>query len=198
MPKSESLHLRGDNIQLESFSEKHKNELFQSAQNPIIWQAMGVSLLDDNFEAWFDKSMSEFEGSTQIPFVVRRRADDQLIGSTRFYDIQPSHASLSIGYTWYIPEVWGTYVNPEAKLLLLQHAFEALNLNRVQLKTDMKNLRSRAAIKKLGAKEEGVLRQHMILDRGVIRDTVIFSIIKPEWPVVKANLQRRLEEYLEA
>jgi len=99
---------------------------------------------------------------------------------------------LTIGYTWYISEMRGTAINLECKLLLLTHAFENLNVNRVEFSTDARNLRSRAAIKKLGAQEEGILRQHMVVQNNHIRDTVIFSIIKSEWPNVKEGLLLRL------
>lgn len=127
-----------------------------------------------------------------MPFVVRRVVDGEIIGSTRYYNISQEHHRLTIGYTWYIVDVWGTVVNPECKYLLLRHAFETLHINRVELLTDVRNLRSRAAIKKLGAIEEGILRWHMIVEDGRIRDTVVHSIIKSEWPPVKLGIEARL------
>jgi RimJ/RimL family protein N-acetyltransferase len=122
---------------------------------------------------------------------VRRLSDQQLIGSTRYYDIEMKHRHLSIGNTWYIQAVWGSAVNSECKYLLLQQAFENLKMLRVQFKTDARNIRSRKALEKIGATEEGVLRQHLILDNGVIRDSVVYSIIHPEWPRVKSDLERK-------
>ena len=188
--------LQGQYIRLEPLHSSHKEPLRIAAQNPLMCEFIGTSLLGDTFNDWFDKAMRDFSLAS-VPFVVRRLFDNQLIGSTRYYDIALEHARLSIGYTWYVPEVWGSFVNPETKLLLLQYAFETLYVNRVQLKTDMRNARSRAAIKKLGATEEGILRQHMILEDGFVRDTVIFSIIKPEWPYIKAGLQKRLLQFSE-
>ena len=107
-----------------------------------------------------------------------------------YYHIDRGHRRLCIGYTWLIPEVWGTYVNSECKYLLLKHAFEDLNINRVEFMADARNYRSRAALKKLGAREEGILRQHMILENGYVRDTVVFSIIKSEWPEIKMALHQ--------
>ena len=137
--------------------------------------------------------MNCFEKQQHLPFVVRRLADKKIIGSTRYYDINIEHQRLTIGYTWYVLEAWGTYVNPECKFLLLAFVFEELKMNRVEFVTDSRNLRSRAAIKKLGATEEGVLRHHMVLDDGFIRDSVIFSIVKLDWEKVKLTLQSRLK-----
>jgi RimJ/RimL family protein N-acetyltransferase len=123
---------------------------------------------------------------------VVQLAGDRVVGSTRYMDVQAASKGVEIGWTWYAPETWGTVVNPEAKFLLLRHAFEAWGAIRVQLKTDLKNLRSQAAIKKLGAKEEGVLRRHRFRRDGTIRDSVIFSIIREEWPAVKAAMEERI------
>jgi RimJ/RimL family protein N-acetyltransferase len=111
-----------------------------------------------------------------------------VIGSTRFYEIDLNHKHLAIGYTWYIPEVWGTGINTECKLLLLKYAFETLLMNRVEFYIDARNERSRAAVKKLGAKEEGVLREHIILEDGYVRDTVVYSILAKEWKTIYSML----------
>lgn len=185
--------LKGYRIQLEPLNEKHKHELYHAAQDKSIWMYNSSKAFGDQFYCWFDKAMNCFEQQHHLPFIVRHLSDKKIIGSTRCYDINIEHQRLTIGYTWYIPEVWSTYVNPECKLLLLTFAFEDLKMNRVEFVTDSRNLRSRAAIKKLGAIEEGVLRHHMVLDDGFIRDSVIFSIIKPDWVQVKAMLQLRLK-----
>jgi RimJ/RimL family protein N-acetyltransferase len=181
--------LRGSTIQLEPLNETHKNELYNAAQDETIWTYNSSKALGERFYRWFDKAIST---STHLPFIVRRLSDTKMIGSTRYYDINPENRRLSLGYTWYIPEVWGTPVNPECKFLLLKYAFEDGQVNRVEFAIDARNSRSRAAIKKLGAIEEGVLRQHIILEDGFIRDTVIFSIIQSDWPQVKSTLQSRL------
>jgi hypothetical protein len=128
-------------------------------------------------EAWIAEALAAQESRLEYPFTVVRLADGRVVGSTRYMDVQAASKGVEIGWTWYAPETWGTVVNPEAKFLLLRHAFEAWGAIRVQLKTDLKNLRSQAAIKKLGAKEEGVLRRHRFRRDGTIRDSVIFSII---------------------
>lgn len=127
-----------------------------------------------------------------IPFAVISKATGEVIGSTTYMDIRPIHMGLEIGMTWYVEAVRGTKVNPESKLLLLQHAFEKLECVRVQLKTDGRNQQSQAAISKLGAKLEGTLRKHMVMRDGFVRDTVMYSILADEWPAVKAGLLARL------
>jgi N-acetyltransferase len=126
------------------------------------------------------------------PFAIVLRETGQPIGVTTYMDIRPAHLGLEIGSTWIARPWQGTAVNPECKYMLLRHAFEDLGAVRVQLKTDGRNLQSQAAIAKLGAKREGVLRKQMILNDGFIRDTVMFSIIAEEWPDVKAGLEVRL------
>ena len=119
-------------------------------------------------------------------------SDSLVIGSTRYLDVQQDDRTVEIGWTWYTPEAWGGVVNPEAKYLLMRHAFEDWHAIRVALKTDIKNLHSQAAIKKLGARYEGTLRNQRVRPDGSYRDTVIFSVIESEWPQVKAGLEQRL------
>lgn len=125
-------------------------------------------------------------------FVVVERESGTVIGSTSMFDLHPEHLNLEIGHTWYSESVRGTAVNPECKMLLLQHAFEVLGCVRVQFKCDERNQRSRRAIEKLGAKFEGVRRSVMILPDGHRRNTAYFSILEEEWPIVKESLMNRL------
>jgi RimJ/RimL family protein N-acetyltransferase len=120
------------------------------------------------------------------------KEDDRVVGATRYMNIAPHHRGLEIGGTWYGVEFQGTVVNPEAKYLLMRHAFETLAVIRVQLKTDLRNERSQHAIEKLGAVKEGILRNHMVLPDGQIRSSVMYSIIDSEWPEVKRRLVKRL------
>ncbi|MBB3274708.1 MULTISPECIES: GNAT family protein [unclassified Pseudoxanthomonas] len=129
-----------------------------------------------------------------LPFVVRDAVGD-IVGSTRFYDLEPTVPRVSIGYTWYAPRVQRTGLNTEAKLLLLTHAFETLGCISVMFETSWFNQRSRAAIARLGAKQDGVLRNHRRHADGSPRDTVIFSILDNEWPAVKRNLLSRLAQH---
>jgi RimJ/RimL family protein N-acetyltransferase len=136
--------------------------------------------------------LAQRSSGRQFPFAVRRLADQAVVGSTSYLDAVPRHRRVEIGSTWYTPDVWGTQVNPECKLLLLAHAFEVLGMNRVALCTDALNARSQAAIEKLGAVKEGVLRSHMVTQGGRVRDSVLYSIVLGDWPGMKARLLARL------
>ncbi len=130
--------------------------------------------------------------SSRVAFAIVDRPSSRALGSTSYMDIRPSHRGLEIGHTWLAPGVQGTQVNPETKFLLLRHAFETLGCVRVQLKTDGRNVQSQAAMLKLGCTREGVLRRHVILPDGFVRDTVMFSIVDSEWPSVRDRLVQRL------
>src|SRR3954447_9731959 len=129
------------------------------------------------------------------PFAVRAGVAGPVVGTTRYMSLAPEHRRLEIGWTWYAPAVWGTGVNVECKLLLLGHAFERLGCRRVELKTDARNERSRAAIAALGAQFEGVFRKHMALRGGGARDSAYYAIVDDEWPAVRARLEGRLARY---
>src|SRR5437879_998334 len=130
----------------------------------------------------------------ELPFVIIRKTAGEVVGTTRFYEIRPNDRAVAIGYTWLSKSAQRTAVNTEAKLLLLTHAFEHWQCVRVELITDVLNEQSRTAILRLGAKQEGILRKHLILPSGRLRDSVIFSIIDEEWPEVKAHLNSKLTE----
>lgn len=127
-----------------------------------------------------------------LPFAVIEQATGDVLGVTCYLDIRAANRGLEIGFTWIAKRVHGTSINPECKFLLLRHAFEDLQAVRVQLKTDARNLQSQRAMEKIGAVKEGVLRKHVVLSDGYIRDTVMYSIIADEWPAVKAGLIKRL------
>ena len=139
--------------------------------------------------AW---SLSFNREDKEAVWAVRNLGDGVIVGTTRYLNIAARDRRVEIGSTWYAPPVWGGHVNPACKRALLGHGFETLGLNRIELKTDLRNLRSQAAIAKLGATREGVFRRHMVLPDGHVRDTVYFSIIREEWPGVKARLDERL------
>src|SRR5207253_3456636 len=130
----------------------------------------------------------------ELPFVIINKSSNQVVGTTRFYEIRPNDRAVAIGYTWLAKSAQRTAMNTESKLLLLTHAFENWHCNRVELITDVLNEQSRAAILRLGAKQEGILRKHLILPSGRVRDSVIFSILDDEWPEVKARLTSKLAE----
>jgi RimJ/RimL family protein N-acetyltransferase len=137
-------------------------------------------------------ALANRESGTELPLVTVRRADDRVVGSTRYLALRPEHRSVEIGWTWLAPEAWGTGINVEAKLLMLEHAFERLGCLRVELKTDARNERSRGAMAALPAQFEGVHRKAMLVRGGQRRDSAWYSVIDDEWPAVRANLLRRL------
>lgn len=185
--------LRGRFVALEPLEERHHAALAATAEDPEIWRYIPFDVKAGFAPrlAWF---VSEMAKGTQITFAVRRLADGKIVGSTSYLAITPRDAKMEIGSTWYVADAQGGAVNPEAKYLLLANAF-ACNYNRVEFKTDSKNVRSRAALKKLGAKEEGILRGHMWMPQGYYRDSVYFSILAAEWPQVKAALEARLNAF---
>jgi RimJ/RimL family protein N-acetyltransferase len=136
----------------------------------------------------------EREKGTQYPFVVIHKQENKIIGSTRLLDIHPAHKKLEIGWTWLHPGYWASAINLECKLLLLTYCFENFKANRVQLKTDENNLRSRKAIAKIGAHYEGILRNDQVRDNGTIRSTAYFSILNSEWENVKSNLSSLFQD----
>jgi RimJ/RimL family protein N-acetyltransferase len=169
--------------------------LLEPAQAPEIWTWMSAEPTTPPAMRDFISAALEAESRGQeYAFAVVIKAGGRVVGSTRYMDVQPDSLGVEIGWTWHAPDTWRTVVNPEAKYLLLEHAFENWKAVRVALKTDILNIRSQAAIKKLGASFEGVLRRHRIRRDGTLRDSVMFSIIQEEWPEVKAALAKRIEE----
>lgn len=185
--------LTGSFVRLEPLRPRHAGGLLHAGEDPEIWQWLSRRLLDrESVDRFIADAMEAESRGNEYAFAVIRLADERVVGSTRFMDIQRAHRGVEIGWTWYAKDVWGTVVNPEAKYLLLEHAFERWGAIRVALKTDGKNVRSQGAIRKLGAQYEGVLRSHRIRPDGSVRDTVMYSILSSEWPAVKKNLLARL------
>ncbi len=147
---------------------------------------------ESGLRAWVEDMLDRQSRGADLPFAVIHLKSDRAIGATRFMDIRSEHRGLEIGGTWYGVDYQGSGINTEAKYLLLHHAFEVLGCIRVQMKTDLRNLRSQRAIEKLGAVKEGVLRNHMIRSDGLVRSSVMYSIIDREWPDVKRKLEETL------
>jgi RimJ/RimL family protein N-acetyltransferase len=183
--------LDGRFVRLEPLEERHREAVRPAAQHPEIF-TVTTSALGPLFDPYIDHALRRSAGGHEMAFVVWHKAQQRPVGMTRYLNIEEPHRKLEIGSTWYEPSVWAGVVNPECKLLLMRHAFEVLKFNRVEYKTDVRNGRSRAAILKLGAKQEGILRKHMVMGDGHVRDSVYFSVIDEEWPAVKAGLERRL------
>ena len=181
--------LEGRLARLEPLDYEHIPALLDAAAHPDIWQYLPFDGTNRNaFEAELKAAVLKRRAGEQYPFTVRRLADNEIVGHTRFFDIFPEHKKLEIGWTWYRPDVWGTGINTECKLLLLTYCFEVLMTNRVQLKTRDANARSAAAIRKIGAVYEGKLRKDRVLWDGTTRDSLLFSIIDEDWPEVKGQL----------
>lgn len=186
--------LQGARVRLEPLRPRHAADLAVAAGSAEIWAWMSADLRDAAaLQAFIADAVACEAAGTEYAFAVIDRENGRACGSTRYLDVQPKHRGVEIGWTWYAPEVWRTAVNPEAKLLLLTHAFETWGAIRVMLKTDHLNVRSQGAIRKLGAVYEGTLRQHRIRPDGTLRDTVAFSILDREWPAVRAGLLARLQ-----
>jgi RimJ/RimL family protein N-acetyltransferase len=176
-------------VRLEPLEEAHRAGLRSAGQDPEIWAHMPYEARGSGFDRWFDHSLGVAAAGVEAVWAVRNTG--ALVGSTRFLAIEPAQRRLEIGSTWCAPQAWGTRVNPACKLALMRYAFEDLGFNRVEFKTDIRNLRSQAAIAKLGAVREGVFRAHMIRPDGSLRDSVYFSVIASEWPTVRERLTAR-------
>jgi RimJ/RimL family protein N-acetyltransferase len=187
--------LTGRHVRLEPLEDRHAAELLVQCADPDLWRYMPRPLPRDlgEMRAWIAGARERATGGAERPFAIVHAAGGRAVGSTRYLDIRPEHRALEIGWTWIGTEHQRTAVNTECKLLLLEHAFDSLGAVRVQLKTDARNDRSQKAIERIGARREGVLRRHMILWDGFVRDTVIFSITDREWPEVRARLRGMLE-----
>ena len=190
-----SVEIVGTAVKLVPLGKVHEQELYEAAKPKEIWEHLPVKVhrLSD-MKQLIESALKAKQEGRELPFAVFDIESHSIVGSTRFLDISLLNKSVEIGWTWYHPSVWRTRVNTECKYLLLKYCFEELKLHRVQFKTDVRNTRSREAIKRLGATQEGITRKHMVLPDGYVRDSVIFSIIDDEWPFVK----KRLEGFLHA
>jgi len=192
MKRPESVVLEGRYVRLEPLHESHRDDLSAAAaEDPTIFRYMGSSIAG-GWDAWFQEATNGVSAGTYVVWATVDQATGRAIGSTRFGDIAPEHGRVEIGWTWLGASHQRTAANTEAKLLQLTYAFEELGATRVALKTDARNERSQAAIERLGGVREGVLRKHMRMPDGYLRDTVYYSILDDEWPAVKAHLQERL------
>jgi N-acetyltransferase len=190
----EPVVLTGKYVRLEPLSEDHIPGLARVGKEPSIWRYMlyGEVTTIEKMRDWVHEMLARKAAGTDQPFAVRHLESGRMAGATRFMDIRPAHRGLEIGGTWYGIEFQRTQVNTETKYLLLQHAFETLGCIRVQLKADSRNVRSLNAIERIGAVREGMLRNHMIVEGGVYRHSVYFSILDTEWSGVKKRLEAKL------
>lgn len=189
--------LTGRVARLVPLSEVYVPELAVAGRDESIWRYMLYGSVDteEKMRLWVQDILSRQARGTDLAFTVIHQESGRIIGATRYLDIHPEHRGVEIGGTWYAVGYQRTAVNTECKFLLLKHAFETWGCIRVQFKTDLRNERSQRALERLGAVKEGVLRNHMILEDGVFRHSVYYSILDTEWPAVKERLAEKLGYY---
>jgi N-acetyltransferase len=185
--------LEGVHVRLEPLSANHLDQLCEVGLDQTIWR-WGLTQIQtpEDMKNYISAALKSQDEGTALPFVTIEKSSGRIIGSTRYGNIDKENRRLEIGWTWLAPSWQRTFSNTEAKYLMLRHAFETLGCIRVEFKTDSLNEQSRRALLRIGAKEEGIFRNHMIAYGGRIRHSVFFSIIDSEWPEVKARLERKL------
>ncbi len=189
----EPLMLEGQHVRLEPLSLEHHARLCEVGLDETIWRWYTAPVYtSEEMQTYIETALEEGVRGASLPFVTFERESNQAVGSTRYGNIDRTNRRLEIGWTWINPRWQRTRINTEAKYLMLRHAFESLGCLRVEFKTDSLNEGSRRALLRIGAKEEGTFRNHMITVSGRIRHSVYFSIIDSEWPEVKAKLEEKL------
>ena len=191
--KLEPVVLQGRHVRLVPMTLDHVPALWQAGSDPELWRLTTSQVHGEHdMRRYVQAALDGQARGTALPFVTLDAAGERVIGSTRFGSIEAPHRRVEIGWTWIGAPWQRSAVNTEAKYLMLRHAFETLGCIRVELKTDVLNERSRRAILRIGAREEGILRKHAITEAGRIRDTVYFGIVDDDWPSVKARLESML------
>ncbi len=188
--------LEGRHVRLEPLLRQHKSELAMVALDPDLWRFTPTQIHSAvDLDAYIETALRWQRAGTAIPFATVDRSTGRAIGSTRFGNIDPQNRRAEIGWTWLGRDFQRRAFNTEAKLLMFTHAFERMDCIRVELKADVLNTKSRTAIARLGAKEEGILRNHMILPDGRLIDWVYYSVLRDEWPSVRAGLKQKLASH---
>lgn len=181
--------LTGTHVSLLPMDTGYLKDLQEAVQDGELWKLWYTYVpTPEKMEAWISKALNEYEEGVSVPFVIKRNIDSRIIGSTRFMNIEKDIRRLEIGTTWYAKSVQRSPLNTECKFLLLRHAFEDLKCLAVEFRTHRLNNQSRKAITRLGAHEDGILRNHRIASDGTVRDTVVYSVIDSEWPGIKTHL----------
>jgi RimJ/RimL family protein N-acetyltransferase len=190
--------LKGKHVYLEFLLPAHRDVIHSLAKDELIWEFNKMLLVDDKYDSsfaeYFNEALDKDALGGQQTFVIKKTTDNSIIGMTRLYEINQKEKTAVIGYTWYIPSVWGKVHNKECKLLMFQYVFEMMKFNRVELRVAHQNIRSQKAVEKMGAVKEGVLRKHGYRNDGSIRHTVIYSIIDDEWPEAKEKILSLIAE----
>jgi len=194
--KIEPVTLEGAAVKLAPLKLEHLSELFAAASDESLWRwTVNIVKTREDMLRYVETALGEAERKVSVPFVTIEKSTNRIVGSTRFGNIDVGNRKTEIGWTWINPRWQRRAVNTEAKLLMLTHAFETWKCIRVEFKTDVLNEKSRTAILRLGAKQEGILRNHLITNAGRFRDTVYFSIIDSEWQTIKADLNEKLRSF---
>lgn len=194
-----AIRMEGSLVVLEPIREDHAEDLWGAAQAPEIWLwTTHIADTRADFDSWISTRISEAECDEKYTFATIDRASGGPIGSSTFHHYRPQDGVIEIGSTWLNPSFWRSGANAEAKLLMMEHAFETLGCVRVEFKTDARNERSRAALASLPAKFEGVLRKQINIPGVGVRDSAFYSVIDEEWPAVRANLEARLKRQRKA
>lgn len=187
--------LEANTVRLEPLLGAHADDLVSAAADGVLWNStVTVVPSSETISTYLDAALNAQVEGRELPFVIVQKSSGLIVGSTRFYNIDQENRNVEIGYTWLAAKAQRTAVNTEAKLLLLTHAFEYWHCIRVCLITDVLNVQSQNAILRIGAKQEGILRNHLIMPDGRYRDSVCFSIIESEWPGVKGRLEAKLRD----
>lgn len=185
--------LEGKRVRLEPLTQAHHAQLCEVGLDEELWKLTTTIIrTPEDMKKYIDAAVKDFSDGKALPFAIIEKPSNKAVGSTRFGNIDTTHRRVEIGWTWIARQWQRTFINTEAKYLLLSHAFDALGCMRVEFKTDSTNSRSRNALTRIGAKEEGVFRNHMIVPGGRIRHSVYFSIIDSEWNEVKKDLEKKL------
>ena len=181
--------LENERARLEPLAERHFSELLPIAMEREIWEFTSADVKTEaDFRRYFNTALTERKIGNSYPFAIYDKQAGRYAGCTRYGNISIPNKRVEIGWTWYKPSLQRTGINKACKILLLNFGFDQLDLNRVELKTSLLNLKSQGAMLKIGAVKEGILRRHMIAENGSVRDTVYFSFIKEEWPAIKATI----------
>ncbi len=192
--KVEKIRLEGEFVRLEPLEIGHLGQLCEVGLDESLWLwTANIIKNSADMQSYIETALDEFRRGISLPFVTIEKSSNIIVGSTRFGNIDTKNRKTEIGWTWINPRWQRTFVNTEAKLLMLTHAFETWKCIRVELKTDVLNEKSQNAMLRIGAQKEGVLRRHIVTDAGRFRDSVYFSILDSEWQTVKANLEKKIK-----
>jgi RimJ/RimL family protein N-acetyltransferase len=194
-PGGGQVRLTGAFVLLEPLAEEHIPDLMAIAQSdPEAYRFTSTPVTEEQRERYFAKAFGTRAHGAAIPFAVRSLATGKVVGTTRLADYEPAYRTCELGYTWFRTDLFGEGFNVDSKYILLRYAFEDLSMIRVEIHTDTRNTGSQRAIRALGARYEGVLRRHMVVKEGFVRDTMVFSITDLDWPSVREHVEARLRK----